>query len=489
MRRFLPYVLIATLTTVVSIFPAAPAAYPNTADAGNPALLSFDELLALYENETLPDQLVRRLEELLGTPFVNNGAAHEVGLPHVFSPQIGPVLRVAHWNIERGIAFEDIQAALGGRDAFAKRLNQLQRQLDPKQRERALDEAQMLSQADVIMLNEVDWGLKRTDYRHVAKELAAALGMNYAFGVEFMEVDPLTLGIEKFEDEEIEDRDELLRNLAVDRHRTHGLHGSAILSRFPLKNVRIVRFRTQGHDWFEGEKRKVAPLEKGKRKTAEIAFLEKVMREVRRGGRMMLLAEIEDAKIPGGRVTIVNTHLEAKTKPSNRRRQLEEVLATIKMIDHPVILAGDLNTSGSDATPTSIHREVKRRLGSASFWVNNAIKWATGFGLLYDTTRGAINLSRAYSGPTVRSVKFVLKNDEARFFTTLEDFRFADGGAFDFRGDKRRSADRMVFEKRSVNTEPPPIGGEVFTAPSSMGRLWSLPATQVDEIGATVVGP
>jgi endonuclease/exonuclease/phosphatase family metal-dependent hydrolase len=442
MRRFLPCVLIATLITAVSIFLAAPAAYTNTADVDSPALLNFDELLALYENDTPPEPLERRLQELLETPFVDNGAAaREVGQPHVFSPQVGPILRVAHWNIERGIAFEDIRAALGGRDAFAKHLNQLERHSDPKQQARALDEAQMLNQADVVMLNEVDWGLKRSDYRHVARELAAALGMNYAFGVEFVEVDPLTLGIEKFEGEEIEDRDELLRNLEVDRRRTRGLHGSAILSRYPLKNVRIVRFRAPGHDWFEGEKKKVAPLEKGKRKTAEIAFLEKVMREVRRGGRMMLMAEIEDAKMPGGRVTIVNTHLEGKTKPSNRRRQLEEALAAIKMIDHPVILAGDLNTSGSDATPTSIPREVKRRLGSASFWANNAIKWATGFGLLYDTTLGAINFSRAYSDPTVRSVKFILKNDEARFFTTLEDFRFADGGAFDFRGDKRRSAD------------------------------------------------
>jgi endonuclease/exonuclease/phosphatase family metal-dependent hydrolase len=361
--------------------------------------------------------------------------------PRVISPGTGAALRVAYWNIERGISFEDIKAALGGPKMISERLEKLDRRPDKEEEARMLDEARMLSQADIIILNEVDWGIKRTGYRHVAKELADTFGMNYAFGVEFVEVDPLTLGFEKLDGVAITGREELRANLASDPERTVGLHGNAILSRYPLKNVRIVRFQNQGHDWFEGEKKKVAPLEKGKRKTAELAFLEKVLREVRRGGRMMMLAEIEDTKIPGGKATIVNAHLEAKTKPSNRRRQLEEILAEIKMIDHPVILAGDLNTSGSDTTPTSIQREVKRRLGSSGFWAQYGIKWATGFGLLYNATLGIINFSRAYSDPTVRSIKFVMKNGEARFFSTLEDFRFDDGGAFDFRGSKGRSAD------------------------------------------------
>ena len=53
-----------------------------------------------------------------------------------------------------------------------------------------------MKQADVIVLNEVDFGMKRTDYRNVAADLASALGMNYAYGVEFVEVDPIALGIE-----------------------------------------------------------------------------------------------------------------------------------------------------------------------------------------------------------------------------------------------------------------------------------------------------
>lgn len=436
MKRSLPFLMTAVLTGSILLSSIAPAI--DSKVTGRPALLSFEELNTLYEHETLPAPLNQKLADLLSTPFVENGAADRA--PAVVAASAKPVatgLRVAHWNIERGIAYDDILAALSGRDSFAKRLGK--KQLDLKERAQALEEAHLLSQADVIILNEVDWGLKRSDYRNVAQELAAALGMNYAFGVEFVEVDPLTLGTNKLEDE-IEDHDEMLRQLTVDPQRTIGLHGNAILSRYPLTNVRIVRFQTQGHDWFEGEKKQVSPLEKGKRKTTEVAFLEKVMREVRRGGRMMMMAEIEDVRIPGGRATIVNAHLEAKTKPENRRRQLEEVLTAIKPITHPVILAGDLNTSGSDATPTSVRREIFKRLGSATFWAQYGIKWATGFGLLYDTTRTAVNFSRTYSDPTVRSIKFISENNEAEFFKTLEEFRFADGGAFDFRGESQRSA-------------------------------------------------
>ncbi|MGH9904037.1 MAG: hypothetical protein ACRD8U_00470 [Pyrinomonadaceae bacterium] len=40
----------------------------------------------------------------------------------------------------------------------------------------------MLNQTDLLVLNEVDWGMNRTLSRNVAAELADALGMNYAYG-------------------------------------------------------------------------------------------------------------------------------------------------------------------------------------------------------------------------------------------------------------------------------------------------------------------
>ena len=135
----------------------------------------------------------------------------------------------------------------------------------------------------------------------------------------------------------------------------------------------------QGHDWYTAEKKGVSTVEKSKRKAGEIAFQEKVEREVRRGGRMMLLADIEDPEIPKGRMTIVATHLESKTKPKSRLKQLEELLATIKYIDNPVVLAGDMNTSTRDSTLSTIQREIKKRFGSRKFWVEQSIKFLTGF--------------------------------------------------------------------------------------------------------------
>jgi len=115
---------------------------------------------------------------------------------------------------------------------------------------------------------------------------------------------------------------------------------------------------------------------------------------------------------------------------------LEEVLSQIKDIPNPVILAGDVNTNGTNATPVSFKRAIKHRLGSSSFWVNRGIKYATGVGLLYDVSVGALKTFRTWNDPTVKSVKFVSENPEEKFFDTLKEFRFADGGAFDFRGSK-----------------------------------------------------
>ena len=395
-----------------------------------PTLLTFNELVALYETDPPSPELTDKLNKLLNTPFVNNSTEPRAAK--------GDFLRVATWNIERGLEFEAIKAALTNDQRFFRRLRPALRG-SRFNLTSVLEQAAALSRADIVILNEVDWGLKRTDYRNVARELATAMQMNYAFGVEFVEVDPLTLGTEKLEGETSADKAKILENLAVDKTRTLALHGSAILSRFPLRNTRIVRFVKQGHDWYLDEKNGISQLEKGKRKGAKFVFGEKILREVRRGGRMMLIADISDPNIPGGALTVVATHLEDKAKPSERLDQLEEVLGEIKNIDHPVVLAGDMNTSGSDATPTSFQREVKKRLGSTSFWATQGIKYATGVGLLYDITVGVVKMQRTRNDPTVKSVKFVSENPEEKFFTTLKDFRFVDGGVFDFRGSKMHS--------------------------------------------------
>ncbi len=427
------------LSIAVAILASGIVSRAETSGPAGPPLLSYPDLVNLYENALLAPELNAKLAEILNTPFVSNsGSAFSLRAAGRTGAAERDFIRVAMWNIERGLEFDALKASLRNDEEFFRKLHQSDSGSKTNLKT-VLDQARWLNQADVVVLNEVDWGLKRTGYRNVAKDLAASVGMNYAYAVEFVEVDPITLGIELLEGETAADKDELVKNIAVDNTRTRGLHGTAILSRFPLRNVRIVRFVNQGHDWYTDEKKGVTKLEAGMRKAAGLVFEEKIVREVRRGGRMMLLADIEDAALPGGKMTIVATHLEAMTKPANRLKQLEEVLAQVKDIPHPVILAGDMNTSGSDSTPTSFQREVKKRMGSTSFWVGQGIKYATGVGLIYDVTLGAVKYQRTRKDPTVKSIKFVSENPEEKFFTTLKNYRFADGGAFDFRGTKEYS--------------------------------------------------
>jgi endonuclease/exonuclease/phosphatase family metal-dependent hydrolase len=425
-----------TFTLLLTLFCAA------IADAQQPPeLLTYNELVQLYEQSTPPERLQDKLRGLLNTPFVNNAASARGVKPLLpNSTKLGKVVRVVEWNIERGLEYDAIRYALGDSRAFAKLIDPSIYPRGSADRKLVMQQAALLKQADVIVLNEVDWGMKRTAYRHVAADLAAALGMNYAYGVEFVEVDPIALGIEKFEELPAEDAAKITKEISVNTSRYHGLHGSAILSRFKLENVRLQPFAHQPHDWYKEELEGVKPLEAGKRKAGEIVFQEKVQREIRRGGRMMLTAEIADERLPGGRMIVVATHLEDKTKPEGRRKQLEELLDRIKDTSVPVVVAGDMNTSTRDSTPISATRLLKNRLGSKSFWIKQGLSILTGIKLPTLLIEG-LNTYRTQADPTVRNVPLVASNPEAEFFERLKDFRFADEGAFDFRGEKERSID------------------------------------------------
>ena len=433
-RRNSPVVLLVVLLALTA------CAEVRALGQDAPGLLTYDELVRLSEREEVPEALREKVERLRTTPFVSNEAAGRGVRPHKpRSAKLGRVVRVVSWNIERGLEYEAVEAAFGGAARFSALLDRSEYPRGSKQRALVLRQAALLQEADVVVLNEVDWGLKRTGYRNVAADLASALGMNYAYGVEFLEVDPIALGTETFDGVEPEERAQLAAQIKVDPARYKGLHGTAILSHFRLENVRLVPFKHQPYDWYAGEKKGVRPLEWGKRKASEVAFLEKVTRQIRRGGRMMLVADVVDAEIPGGRMTVVATHLEARSKPDGREEQLEELLAQVKVVTNPVIVAGDMNTSTRDATPTSIQREIKKRLGSKKFWIEKGLGWLTGIELPRSILLRGYNEYRKQADPTVRHVPFVAPNPEADFFDELKDFRFADGGAFDFRGERGRS--------------------------------------------------
>jgi len=231
----------------------------------NPGMLSFDDLVTLASTPDPQGQLGARLETLLTTPFVHNAPDGEAAQPHRPAVEnLGAVVRVGQWNIERGLNFELIRAALTDTGGF-ERMRGNQVQISAARKELIESQLATLQGADVLVLNEVDLGMKRTEYRDVAAELAAALHMNYAYGVEFLEVDPVfALGTQQLHLPDPQRDARLQQDLHVDADRYHGLHGTAILSRYPIRNARILRLPVC-YDWYGREAKEAAKLEKGKR--------------------------------------------------------------------------------------------------------------------------------------------------------------------------------------------------------------------------------
>lgn len=162
--------------------------------------------------------------------------------------------------------------------------------------------------ADIVLLSEVDCGMARTQQRHTTADMAEALGMHYAFGVEFFE---LGLGSPT----ELE--------LCKDDHNALGWHGNAILSRAPFTKVEMLRLDDHGH-WFCPE----FGADPG---------------QPRVGGRMAILAQIETE---AGPLCVVSTHLESNSGPEHRRAQFDLLLDAVDRFAPglPVVIGGDLNT-------------------------------------------------------------------------------------------------------------------------------------------------
>jgi hypothetical protein len=243
----------------------------------DPLLLTFDEIQRLYQDDDLPAPLRDKLRTLLTTPFVRNSASDNGMMPlKPNDPQTAKMLRVAQWNIERGLEFDAVRFAFTDPKKFNALMEDKGSKADDDERAKIREQIAILQQADLLVLNEVDWGVNRTLFRNVAEELASALNMNYAYGVEFVEVDPLTMGLDQqvvareVEDaykEPDDDRQGMLARvkqiMTPDPERYHGLHGTAILSPYRLENVRLTPFLIQGHDWYKDERSGVGGESRG----------------------------------------------------------------------------------------------------------------------------------------------------------------------------------------------------------------------------------
>lgn len=410
---------------------------PNTE---NPALLSFDELVTLSKTADPTGDLAHRLDSLLTTPFLHEDPSARPHRPNVSN--LGPTLRVAMWNIERGLNIDLIRAALTDPTKFNE-LAPAESPADPKNQKdhiahRAAVDSQLqkLQSLDLLILNEADLGMKRTNYDDVTADLASALHMNYAYGVEFLEVDPIfDLNSEEVHLPDASEDQRLQTDLHVDRDKYHGLHGTAILSRYPLHNVRIFRLPVC-YDWYVTEYAAISSLEQGRRWSADKLFKERIERELRHGGRMALIADISVPESPTGRVTVVAAHLENKCTPACRKKQMTALLDQIRSVQNPVILAGDFNTTGSDNTPTSIRNEIMKRITDYQFWIKQVVSYFNplGFGKL---ALYPLHYFHGYNDPTAYHLPIIWDNRERPLFNTIENFRFDDGRTFDFRGQRK----------------------------------------------------
>jgi len=429
-------------------------------------LFNFNELKELSANSTPQGHLLNKVEYALNNAAIDNSISNIPDYKYKNETKIGDYIRITSWNIARGFNIEQVKQAFTDPDKLFSKL----KNPDKNTLKSAKDEQEILKNSDIIILNEVDVGMPRTGYKNIINELAEAIKYNYAYGIEFLEVDPAHLGLEDYKWSEERVIYPNVDKIKIDEDKYKGLHGSAILSKFPLKNVRIIRL-PDTYDWFNGEKKRISDLEYLKRSAASAIFKEEMIREVRIGSRMALLADIylPDQYSP---ITIVATHFENRTIPKNRQLQLNYLLKNIYEIDHPVVLGGDFNTMCQDGSLTGIKKEIKKKLKDPNFLARSALSIAVPSAFIINSIVNATDIVRVHANPTVRSIPILAPNKEKEFFNILRDTKFSDGYYFDFRGVTGKTS--SVWDKSLADSNERAIKGFqptfIFDRPLLLGK-------------------
>ena len=196
----------------------------------------------------------------------------------------------------------------------------------------------------------------------------------------------------------------------------------------------------------QGKKRRLPILKKHAGWVQRRFFINEITREIKTGGRHFFRIDLDVPDIPGNTLTIINIHLEIKCLPKAREQQVAEILHYIKDIDHPVIMLGDFNCAAVDLSPTSIPRTVIRQLKTPSTYLSLAPH-----GLAIKTTSLVSNFTKNLDNPLAPNVPVLGPNPVKRMFDMIEDFRFDDGKAFDFRGDAERSVNGKKGKLANAN--------------------------------------
>lgn len=401
--------------------------------------MSFDELKILSTNPHPGGDLEKKLNQFWTTPIISNEAWYRGARPRPLKqPALGPILRVASWNIEKSFHTPEVVKMMTSSADLIRMIDPNKAPDDSALYQKIIHQWKRLTTADILILEEMDIGHKRSGYVNAAKEIATALDMNYAYGAEQLEIDPVYLGTENLSSTAGGLDQEMTDFFATDPKRYKGVFGSAVLSRYPIKNVEVFQLKKQAYDWYVKEKPKPAMVERSRRLGTKWLFKNRITRELKVGGRIYFRVDLEVPELPEQTLTVINIHLEIKCPPKGREAQMEEILSYIKDIHHPVIVMGDFNAASSDISPTSVTRIVKNSAKDPSTWLNAAITFLTPYGPI-NLLRQFSNLTKNFQNPLAVNIPILAPNSLRKLFTTIEDFRFNDGGAFDFRGDKKRS--------------------------------------------------
>lgn len=237
----------------------------------------FPELAKIQDSKALKKsklfhQLKPEIQQVL--------KGYETGFFAEKSEQIQkPFYRALCWNIERGMEFEGILHSLHTHPEFNK--------------------------ADIFLLPETDLGMVRSGNRNIAKELAQALKMNYYFV-------PTYINLCKGNGTEIH----------FEGDNTLGIHGNAILSRYPLEEFHQIALHNN-KDKMKGK-------------------------EKRLGHQQALACTVV---FPQGKVRIICAHLDAHSSKRHRRDQMRTILKYVsKLSPLPSLFGGDLNTNTYDSS-------------------------------------------------------------------------------------------------------------------------------------------
>jgi endonuclease/exonuclease/phosphatase family metal-dependent hydrolase len=205
------------------------------------------------------------------------------------------------WNIERGNIYDGIV--------------------------RALKNHAQLKDKDLLLLTELDYGMARSKNRFVAQDLAKDLKLNYAFAPVYIALQKGS-GVEEFAEGE----------------NTVSIHGLAMFSKYPMKNVHAVAL-PNGKDKMWGKEKRLGYLR----------------------------AIIADIEHPAGDFRAVTIHLDAHSSRKHRHLQMKIILDALdKLPKLPVILGGDWNTTTYNAQ--SANHAIAGYFWRVAMGVKNVVK-------------------------------------------------------------------------------------------------------------------